>query len=360
MQGNSVSEISGILGDRTGGPVGPSEEISARESAGELRSLVIAGLKSAADQLPASMRLVAGYHFGWTDEQGRPVEGDSGKLIRPALTMLCAQAAGGQAEQALSAAVAVELIHNFSLLHDDVMDGDVTRRHRRTVWSAFGTADAILLGDALMVLAFKYAAGLSRTTSVRLTEILLDMLHGQKLDMSFEDRSDITMGEGLAMAAGKTGALLRGACRLGALSAGADDRRSMFFGEFGDNVGFAFQLVDDLLGIWGDPAITGKPVHSDLRARKKSLPVLAALTSGTPAGDKLAALYDRDIHEPFASDDCAELARLIEEAGGRAWAERRAQEAYASARAALARARPEPCAGAKLLALVDALARRER
>lgn len=360
MQGDSVSEISDILEKKSRRTAGPREAISVREPPGELRSLVLAGLKSATEQLPASMRLIAGYHFGWTDENGQPVEGDPGKLIRPALTLLCAQAAGGQAEQALPTAVAIELVHNFSLLHDDVMDGDAIRRHRRTVWSLFGTADAILLGDALMVLAFKLATGPGHMNSMKLSPLLLDMLHGQKLDISFENRTDVTIGEGLAMAAGKTGALLGGACRLGALSAGADDTTCALFGKFGDNIGIAFQLVDDLLGIWGDPAITGKPVHSDLRARKKSLPVLAALASGTSAADRLASVYNRDSPQPFDSDECAELARLIEEAGGRAWAERRAQKAYASARVALARARPEPCAGAELLALADALVRRNR
>lgn len=361
MQAPRVSEKIGVTcgNGGTSNPLGCGGAIGVRESIGEFRPLVMSGLRSAADQLPSSMRDIAGYHFGWTDENGMPIEGDPGKLIRPTLTLLCARAAGGQADQALPAAVAVELVHNFSLLHDDVMDGDATRRHRRTVWSAFGTADAILLGDALLVVAYKVLAGVGCKESVRLSGTLFEMLHGQMLDMGFENRTDITIGEGLVMAAGKTGALLGGACRLGALSAGADEARSAYFGEFGENLGLAFQLIDDLLGIWGDPAVTGKPVHSDLRARKKSLPLLAALTSGTSAAGRLASLYSRDRQEPLGPQECAELAGLVEEAGGRSWAERRAQQAYTDARAALALARPEPRGAAELLALAEALARRE-
>src|SRR5436309_10166874 len=117
------------------------------------KSLVDPALREAAERLPETMRRIAGYHFGWSDAAGEPTHGDGGKALRPALVLLCAEAAGGAAASAVPAAVAVELVHNFSLLHDDVMDGDTTRRHRPTVWRLWGSSNALLVGDALLALA---------------------------------------------------------------------------------------------------------------------------------------------------------------------------------------------------------------
>ncbi|MFI1866134.1 polyprenyl synthetase family protein [Streptomyces jumonjinensis] len=337
----------------------PEPGTGATESNHELRSLTLSGLRAAIGRLPASLRYTAEYQFGWTDEQRRPAQDSPGKLVRPTLALLCARAAGGRAEAALPAAVAVELVHNFSVLHDDVMDGDVTRRHRRTVWAAFGTGKAVLLGDALLALALQTVSALGRASATVLNDTLLDMVQGQAMDLDFEKDTTATLPESLTMAAGKTGALLRCACRLGALSAGADDDRAALFGEFGEHLGLAFQLTDDVLGIWGDLRTTGKPVHSDLRSRKKSLPVLAALASPGPAGERLALLYGRDTALPFSPGEYAELATLIEEAGGRSWTELRARRAHADALAALERARPEPTAEAGLLALADTLIHRD-
>ena len=331
----------------------------ATENIGEPHYLTLSGLKTVVGRLHAPIQRLAEYQFGWKDEEGRLVQGSPGKLIRPTLTLMCARAAGGQAEAAVPAAVAVELVHNFSLLHDDVMDGDATRRHRRTVWSAFGTAEAVLLADAFLALAFQTVTVLDRASAMVLTEALVEMVEGQAMDLAFEKDNTAGLPDGLAMAAGKTGALLRCACLLGALSAGAEEARAAAFGEFGEHLGLSFQLTDDILGIWGDPKVTGKSVHSDLRSRKKSLPVLAALASGTPAAERLACLYGRDPELLFGSEEYAELAALIEDSGGRSWAERRSRQAYTDARAALERARPVPGAAAELLALADALISRK-
>jgi geranylgeranyl diphosphate synthase, type I len=333
----------------------PERRTAMIASVSELRSLTLSGLKSAIGRLPASLRHLAEYQLGWRDEKGQPTNGSPGKLVRPALTLLCARAAGGTAERATPGAVAVELVHNFSVLHDDVMDGDALRRHRPTVWSAFGSAEAVLLADGLLALAFQTVTALGQHSATALSAALLDMVQGQAMDLAMEKDSTGTLADGLTTAAGKTGSLLRCACRLGALSAGAGEERADWFGEFGAHLGLAFQLTDDILGIWGDPAVTGKPVHSDLRSRKKSLPVLAALTSDDEADEHLALLYGRDPALPFTTDECAELARLIEKVGGRAWTERRCRQAYADARDALERARPEPGAAADLLALANAL-----
>jgi geranylgeranyl diphosphate synthase type I len=289
-------------------------------------------LRAAVDRLPDAVGRIAGYHFGWRDEKGRPVDGAAtgGKSIRPALVLLAAKAVGGTAEQALPAACAAELVHNFSLLHDDVMDRDPTRRHRPACWVVFGSSAAILAGDALLTLAFHVLADAERSevaTGMRmLSPVLYDLVEGQCADLSFEDRADVDLAECLRMAAGKTGALLGGACSLGAIFGGGDDGQVRRLREFGEHLGLAFQFVDDLLGIWGDPGVTGKVVYSDLINRKKSLPVVAALTSGTPAGDELADLYFRD--GELTGADLVRAAALIESGGGRLWAQRQAGEHF--------------------------------
>ncbi|WP_344283561.1 polyprenyl synthetase family protein, partial [Actinomadura napierensis] len=266
----------------------------------------------------------------------------------------------GPAAAALPAAVAVELTHNFSLLHDDVMDGDRTRRHRPTAWTVFGVSAAILAGDGLLAGAYEALADAPSPDPAGAARVLsravLELVEGQSADTSFEDRTDVTLAECLAMAGGKTGALLGGACALGALYGGGAGRASRFR-VFGERLGLAFQLVDDLLGIWGDPAVTGKPVHSDLRNRKKSLPVVAALTSGTPAGEELAALYLRP--GALGGGEPARAAALIEAAGGRDWAAAEADALVASALAELDAADPVPAAAAELRAVAHLLTHRD-
>jgi geranylgeranyl diphosphate synthase type I len=331
---------------------------TAQVQLGEARRLVDPALRAAVDTLPTSMRRIAGYHFGWWDPDGQPVRADPGKALRPALVFGGALAAGGCDLDAVTGAVAIELVHNFSLLHDDVMDRDVTRRHRPTAWSVFGASPAILAGDALLALAMDVLAAGGRPQSSRATGMLgaavQNLLDGQAADLDFEGRMDVGVEECLDMAAAKTGALLGCACAMGSLFGGGRPAQVLRLAQFGEDLGLAFQLVDDLLGIWGDPAVTGKPVHSDLHSRKKSLPVVAALTSGTTAGLQLAALY---------RDPPGELAReaaLVEAAGAKAWAQGRADECLERAVDALSAAEPDPRAGAELVALARLATRRDR
>ncbi|WP_283133157.1 family 2 encapsulin nanocompartment cargo protein polyprenyl transferase [Rhizohabitans arisaemae] len=332
------------------------------EVLGWSRELIDPGLRRAVDTLPAAMRHITGYHFGWWDEHGTPAESDGGKAIRPALVLLAAEAVGGEPAAAVPAAVAVELIHNFSLVHDDIMDGDVTRRHRPTAWTVYGLGAAILAGDAMQTLAFDTLAGIGhprlREAGRMLTATVLDLLEGQNADVSFERRHDVGLAECLTMAERKTGALLGCSCALGALLAGGTAEQVAHLGDFGRLLGLAFQLTDDLLGIWGDPAVTGKPVHSDLRSRKKSLPVVAALTSGSEAGAELAALYRRDT--PLTDAEPARGAQLIEAAGGRSWSRARADELLAKALHHLRSARPAGRAAGELEALARLATRRDR
>ncbi len=291
------------------------------------RAAVDPALRAAVRELPDGVRRVVDFHFGWCDEDGNPVPGVSGgKAIRPTLAILSAEATGGSTGAALPAAVAVELVHNFSLLHDDVMDGDVLRRHRPTAWAVFGPGPAILAGDALLALAFDTLAAVGGERGAGAVRILgasvQALVDGQAADVAFESRSDVSLEECMNMARAKTGALLGCACALGALMAAADHDRVERMRSFGERLGLAFQLVDDLLGIWGDPARTGKAIHSDLSARKKSLPVVAALTSNTTAGRELAARYAGV--DPLSSGELEAAAQLVSASGGRAWAEAQA------------------------------------
>jgi geranylgeranyl diphosphate synthase type I len=330
----------------------------ARELLAWSRELVDPGLRAAVNTLPPAMRRIAGYHFGWWDAAGRPAHAVAGKTFRPALALLAAETVGGDPMVAIPGAVAVELVHNFTLIQDDVIDGDLTRRHRPTVWSVFGTGQAIVAGDALLTLAFDALAGHGRPAVRMLSTAVLDVLEGQHADLAFEQRSDVDLDECLGMAGGKSGALLGAAVALGAAFAGGSPKQVARLRSFGEQLGVAFQLADDLLGIWGDPAVTGKPVYSDLRRRKKSLPLVAALTSGTGAGRELAVLYHRD--EPLSDAELRRAAVLVEHAGGRDWCRSRAELLLAEALRHLHAAAGAQRAAVELTGLAQLAVHRDR
>ncbi|KOX52883.1 family 2 encapsulin nanocompartment cargo protein polyprenyl transferase [Streptomyces sp. ESR1.13] len=345
------------------GPVG-AEGHEAAVLLRESRASVDPELRSAIASLPDAMRRIALYHFGWQHADGTPAAGNAGKAIRPALVLTAATALGGPAARAAAgrAAAAVELVHNFTLLHDDVMDRDATRRHRPTAWTVFGDADAILAGDALQALALRLLAAdphpASAAAAARLADCVMELCEGQHADTAMEGRppQGVTLDETLTMAEAKTGALLGCACALGALYAGAPAEDVEALDAFGREAGLAFQLIDDVIGIWGDPRHTGKPAGADLAARKKSLPVVAALTSGTPAAAELAELYA----VPYDQDreDLERTALVVERAGGRDWAQAQAADRMARAMQELARAVPDPEAAGGLLALAEFVTRR--
>ncbi len=348
------------------------------------RTTVDPAMRAAVDTLPPEIRRIAGYHFGWWDEHGQPDRANSGKALRPALVLLTAEAVGGPpgtphdngsvaeggagvssadlpCNAALPAAVAVELVHNFSLLHDDVMDGDVTRRHRRTAWTVFGSSAAILAGDSLLTLAINTLAGSGHPAAAdgirAVTTAVQALLGGQSADLDFENRTDVSLAECLAMVRAKTGALLGCSCALGAYFGGGTPDQIHHLRSFGEQLGIAFQHMDDLLGIWGDPAITGKPVFSDLHTRKKSLPVVAALTSGTPAGNELATLYHQE--SPLTEADLARAATLIDTAGGRTWSHTQADHLLTQALYHLQATDPTPRAAGELTALARLATQRD-
>jgi geranylgeranyl diphosphate synthase type I len=217
-----------------------------------------------------------------------------GKGVRAALTLLSATATGAAQETAVVGAVAIELVHNFSLIHDDVIDGDHERHHRSTVWSEFGIGQAIIAGDALATLALQVLLEEPTPKRVRAARCLADatgaMIAGQADDMAFESRVTVSVAECLAMMRGKTSALFSCAASLGAILGGAPEEVVVGLATYGSHLGTAFQAVDDVLGIWGEPARTGKPVGSDLVAHKKSLPVAIALARTDGAGSELGHL----------------------------------------------------------------------
>ncbi|TFE36130.1 polyprenyl synthetase family protein [Streptomyces sp. ICN441] len=334
-------------------------------------------LRAAVDRLAPPMDTVAAYHFGWIDAHGRPADGDGGKAVRPALALLSAEAAGAAPEVGIPGAVAVELVHNFSLLHDDLMDGDEQRRHRDTVWKVHGPAQAILVGDALFALANEILLELGTVeagrATRRLTTATRKLIDGQAQDISYEHRERVTVEECLEMEGNKTGALLACAVSIGAVLGGADDRTADTLEAYGYHLGLAFQAVDDLLGIWGDPEATGKQTWSDLRQRKKSLPVVAALAAGGPASRRLGELLAADAKadtderpgaaggvDAFSEEEFATRAALIEEAGGRDWTSQEARRQHAVAVAALDRVDMPEHVRAQLVALADFVVVRKR
>jgi geranylgeranyl diphosphate synthase, type I len=310
-------------------------------------------------RLSPTIAAVVGYHLGWLDADGRPAGLRGGKSVRAALALCSARAAGADPSAGIPGAVGVELVHTFSLLHDDIMDGDRERHGRPAAWTEFGRPRAILAGDAVLALAYRVlfdagpVGGAALGSLAAATERLID---GQALDLDLEGRADATPEDCIRMCAGKTGALLECAASIGALLAGAGDGVVEPLGAFGRHLGLAFQAVDDLLGIWGDPAVTGKPVFGDLVQRKTSLPVAMALASGGEGARELAGLLGRP------SLDVGELERaaaLVAACGGRAGAEEHARAELARALAALDATPIDPDARADLGAIARFVAARD-
>jgi geranylgeranyl diphosphate synthase type I len=267
--------------------------------------------------------------------------------VRAGLALLSAAAAGADEEVGVPGAVAIELVHNFSLIHDDLMDDDRERRHRPTVWAVFGPATAIIVGDALAALAVQVVLDAPGEPALRAVEALQDatarMIAGQADDLALEEEPEVTIGACLAMAAGKTGALMSCAAALGAILADAPPAQVRALGDFGAQLGLAFQAVDDVLGIWGEPVVTGKPAGNDIRRAKKSIPIVAALEH-----DDSGELRDLLAAPELDDVDVARAAALIDRLGGRAFTEDIASSSLAAAFASLERSRAVPAVAAEL------------
>lgn len=253
------------------------------------------------DRYPELARMIH-HHMGWLDDAQ-----SSGKRIRPLITLLCCAGAGGEWRSALPAASAIELIHSFTLIHDDIEDQSETRRGRATLWKLWGIPQAINTGDSLFTI--------SRLTTHRLVEAdisperileaqrILDqaclrLTQGQYLDLSFEAQERVSIADYLEMIEGKTSALLTASSTIGAQLAGAPSSTTDKYRAFGYHLGLAFQVQDDILGIWGDPEQTGKPASDDLRQRKKTLPTLY----GMEKSPSFAALFSQNVDQIAIQD----------------------------------------------------------
>ena len=323
----------------------------------EMRAIV-----QTSDPYRAELYGILQYHLGWVDAAFRPCQTQAGKRVRPMLCLLACEACGGDWKRALPAGAAVELLHNFSLVHDDIEDRDETRRGRPAIWTLWGESHGINAGDTLFALTQLAMLRLSErnipaetiVTAVRLLyNISITLTSGQHLDISFESRSDVPVADYLVMIEGKTAALLACSCELGALVAAAPDARRECLRSFGHHAGLAFQMHDDILGIWGDPAITGKPVGADIARRKKSLPILHGLEHSAELGALLAkeTLSDADVHH---------ATELLEETNSREYTEQLAREHHNQALSAMEEANLQDPAAQALHELAQMLLRRNR
>lgn len=265
------------------------------------------------------------YHMGWVNEHLRPQNFPTGKRLRPMLCLLACAELGCDPVQALPAAAGIELLHNFSLIHDDIEDGDETRRHRPTLWKIWGVPQGINAGDSMFALAFAAIQRLERrgvAASVTLevlklfTETCLALTEGQYLDLSFEQRSGVTVDEYMRMIQGKTAALVGASVAIGARIGGATLEQQAHLQQFGQAIGLAFQIQDDVLGIWGDPAETGKAAGNDILRRKKSLPMLYALTH-----PRIGEQFETLLSEELTPARLPQALALLEQAGTRQFAE---------------------------------------
>ena len=275
------------------------------------------------------------YHLGWTDEhfQSLPILAPQGKAIRPTLCLFACEALGGNWRAILPAAVALELIHNFSLIHDDIQDGDLERRHRPTVWALWGQPYALVAGNAMRGLAdITYMSlvnrGVNKTRALRgatlLSRSYLEMIEGQCLDLSFEGRMDITLKEYLTMISLKTGALIRCSMELGAILTTEDEDSIAAFGRCGGLLGRAFQIQDDMLGTWGDDETTGKAVGNDIRRKKMSFPIVHALQRSHD--DDRGTLKDIYNKASLDDEDVQQVLAILDESGAQLNAQQTTQE----------------------------------
>ncbi len=331
------------------------------------RTLVQEDIERLLDARPdrALYRIVR-YHLGLADAEGRRGRAGGGKAVRGTLCVLCCEAAGGRLEVALPAASAVELLHAFTLLHDDIADRDELRRGRPAAWRLWGAGRAMTAGDAVFALANLALARLgelgvpAERTAAALNELnraALAVCEGQDLDLSYEGRDDVTVADYLDMVSLKTASLFAAAARTGALAAGAPPATVQALDDYGRRLGTAYQIRDDLLGIWGEAAELGKPVGSDLRRNKRSLPVVLALTQASPEASRRVA--ERLRAADLSDEDTASLAAELEAIGARARCEQLAQEAAHQALSRLEETALSPGPAANLRALaVDLLKRR--
>ncbi|MER7846205.1 polyprenyl synthetase family protein [Kitasatospora sp. NPDC096077] len=302
---------------------------------------------------------ICSYHLGFIDEHGDPSGAEGGKLTRAALMLAAADGVGLRPEDVRCQAAALELLHNSTLIHDDIIDADELRRGRPAAWKVFGTSLAILAGDALQALGLQLVVadpGPGRAEISNLfTEALGLVLAGQARELTVRLGPGTGIAEYDRIVEEKTSALLECALVTPALRAGRPEHVLTALRSAGRHLGLAFQILNDVEDIWGDPAVTGKPVRSDILRRNPSFPVLAALSTDSPAGERLRRLWHAD---GSTAADLQEMADLVEESGSRHAAEQLSRSHLDSALEHLGRAELSPAASAELTALFDRIVNR--
>ena len=282
------------------------------------RDILRAGLTQALHGDDATRQMLR-YHVGLETANGKPADA-LGKLLRPGLLLFVAEELGADLETAAPAAIALELAHNFSLIHDDIEDEDVKRRGRTTVWSLIGVAKAINAGDLMSTLALVEGAKTSPEAVVCLLDAMRDLVDGQSMDLDFESRW-VTPSEYRAMIQLKTGALFRCAFELAGIVTDAPSELIKRLASFGEELGIAFQVRDDMLGVWGDEAQLGRQAGSDLRKRKKAYPLVATYER---ASDIDRSFLERAMKtEPVTSADIEKILGLMDRLGIRSDGETR-------------------------------------
>lgn len=315
---------------------------------------------------PAPLYDMMMYHLGWLDEDLKKVEQYRGKRFRPTLCLLVYNALSGVYDKALPAAAAIELIHNFSLIHDDIEDMDEERRHKPTVWKLWGISQAINVGDGMHVLANLAALRMADlgVTSEKVVEVLrilnetiITLCEGQYLDMSFEDRLNITIDMYLDMIRRKTAALVEASAWIGATLATKDEAKINNFRGFGRNIGLAFQIIDDIIGIWEKAEQTGKPKASDVRNRKKTLPILYSMEKASEDDKKiLKKLYSQP---RLTDEDVEKVLDILEASGAYDFSKKMAEEYERTALEKLAGTGVENEAAEDIRVLAEFLVRRK-
>ncbi|MGC9469228.1 MAG: polyprenyl synthetase family protein [Anaerolineae bacterium] len=309
------------------------------------------------DREPTHLYGMLHYHLGWATETFEPATVDGGKRIRPAILLLAAEAQGADWRHALPAAAAVELLHNFTLIHDDIEDRDMVRRGRPTLWALWDIPQAINAGDALFAISYRGIHALSSrgvpASQVlealhRYTEVVIQITEGQCLDLAFESQDVVDEETYLRMIRGKTAALIGLVAELGGIIAGAPAPNRDALRAFGEALGMAFQMQDDLLGLWGNPARTGKPVGSDLRQRKKTLPILHGMQRSSALRRLIGA-------STFEESDVPTALRELERTGSQDYTAAQAHAYHEEAVTALARSRGTGAAQAALRSLAESL-----
>ena len=269
------------------------------------------------------------YHLGWLDNGFNDCRAPRGKSLRSTMCLLACEAITGDRHKALPAAAAVELLHNFSLIHDDIEDGDEKRRHRDTLWKLWGIPQAINTGDAMDIVANLSLLELDGKIQPEMmveimrlfNETVIELCEGQYLDMDFQNRTHVSVDEYITMVSGKTAALIEASAAIGAMVATEDRELINRFKVFGRKIGVGFQIRDDILGIWGNPESTGKSAKNDIRNKKKSMPVLYAMEKSKHR-EELKGIYAK---EKLSDADIARVFDILTDAGALEYTQGEAQ-----------------------------------